>query len=58
MLTRRQYDGQKGVELALQILMTEFRLTMALAGCVRVSDINRQHLSPLPHGHEWRGSKL
>ncbi|KAH8714685.1 FMN-dependent dehydrogenase [Ilyonectria robusta] len=33
------YDGQKGVELCMHILMDEFRRTMALTGCVKVSDI-------------------
>ncbi|KAF7557484.1 hypothetical protein G7Z17_g726 [Cylindrodendrum hubeiense] len=33
------YDGQKGVELSMRILMEEFRRTMALTGCVKVSDI-------------------
>lgn len=34
-----QYDGQRGVELAMKILIEEFRRTMALSGCVKVSDI-------------------
>lgn len=38
-LTTQQYNGQEGVEMAMKILMTEFKRTMALAGCVRVSDI-------------------
>ena len=31
-----QYKGQQGVELALKILLEEFRVTMALAGYVWV----------------------
>ncbi|KAH7153572.1 FMN-dependent dehydrogenase [Dactylonectria macrodidyma] len=38
------YDGQKGVELAMRILMEEFRRTMALTGCVKVSDITPEFL--------------
>ncbi|KAF2158019.1 FMN-dependent dehydrogenase [Myriangium duriaei CBS 260.36] len=41
------YKGQAGVELALQILLAEFKTTMALAGCRAVSDISVNHLSVL-----------
>ncbi|GME25460.1 FMN-dependent dehydrogenase family protein [Neofusicoccum parvum] len=40
-------DGQEGVELAVKILMAEFRIAMALAGCKSVKEINRSHLSLL-----------
>ncbi|KAI5468161.1 FMN-dependent dehydrogenase [Mariannaea sp. PMI_226] len=38
------YKGQEGVELALQILIDEFKITMALAGCKTIKDITREHL--------------
>ncbi|KAH7161137.1 FMN-dependent dehydrogenase [Dactylonectria macrodidyma] len=38
------YNGQQGVELAIQILMDEFKITMALAGCKTIKDITRDHL--------------
>ncbi|OQV06879.1 hypothetical protein CLAIMM_11393 [Cladophialophora immunda] len=41
------YKGQEGVELALRLLMNEFKLTMSLAGCKSVSEINRGHLALL-----------
>jgi len=37
-------DGQAGVEKVLQMLRDEFELAMALAGCTKVSDINRSHV--------------
>ena len=50
------YKGQEGVDLAINILLREFKLTMALAGCRTVKDISRAHLSCLlPDG---RLSKL
>ncbi|RKU43204.1 hypothetical protein DL546_006001 [Coniochaeta pulveracea] len=39
------YNGQDGVELALKILMYEFKITMALAGCQSVKDINPGHIT-------------
>lgn len=39
-----QYDGQKGVELALNILGEEFRYVMALTGTVKTDEINRKQL--------------
>ncbi|KAK9469258.1 FMN-dependent dehydrogenase [Lipomyces arxii] len=39
------YDGQKGVERAEEILEDEFKLTMALSGCVSVSDISKSYLT-------------
>ncbi|KAF9891252.1 Hydroxyacid oxidase 1 [Aspergillus nanangensis] len=39
------YNGQDGVEWAVQTLENELRLTMALAGCASIKDITRQHLS-------------
>jgi len=45
------YDGQKGVELAIQLLINEFRIVMALAGCRTIKEISRSHLSLLePNG--------
>ncbi|KAM5349041.1 hypothetical protein ACJ41O_008864 [Fusarium nematophilum] len=41
------YNGQEGVELALKILMYEFKLAMALSGCRTVRDISRSHLAYL-----------
>ncbi|KAJ4263503.1 hypothetical protein NW762_006322 [Fusarium torreyae] len=41
------YNGQEGVELALKILMYEFKLAMALAGCRTIRDISRSHLAYL-----------
>ncbi|KIY02029.1 uncharacterized protein Z520_02167 [Fonsecaea multimorphosa CBS 102226] len=41
------YNGHKGVELAIQLLHDEFKLTMGLAGCKTISEINRGHLSIL-----------
>lgn len=46
-LTLVQYNGEKGVSLALQLLREEFLLTMALMGCSKISDINRSHLARL-----------
>ena len=34
-------DGQKGVELTLEMLRKELDLAMALSGCVDVNDINK-----------------
>ncbi|GME33172.1 FMN-dependent dehydrogenase family protein [Neofusicoccum parvum] len=39
------HDGEDGVELALRILMAEFRIAMALAGCKSVKEVSRCHLS-------------
>ncbi|KAI9929546.1 hypothetical protein ASPWEDRAFT_111800 [Aspergillus wentii DTO 134E9] len=41
------YNGQKGIELAIQILMEELKTTMALAGCRSIEDINASYLSVL-----------
>ncbi|PYH96499.1 FMN-dependent dehydrogenase [Aspergillus ellipticus CBS 707.79] len=41
------YDGQQGVELAVRILRQELKITMALAGCRSVAEIQRRHLSVL-----------
>ncbi|OQD85020.1 hypothetical protein PENANT_c011G00987 [Penicillium antarcticum] len=41
------YDGQKGVELALNLLYDEFKTCMALAGCRNVSEIKRESISLL-----------
>jgi (S)-2-hydroxy-acid oxidase len=37
-------DGEAGVKKVLQMLREEFELAMALAGCVKVSDITRNHV--------------
>ncbi|KAK4862976.1 hypothetical protein LT330_010687 [Penicillium expansum] len=39
------YNGQAGVELAVDILQQELKLTMALAGCRSLGEINRSHLT-------------
>ncbi|KAH2910560.1 hypothetical protein V6000_009075 [Aspergillus fumigatus] len=41
------YNGQEGVELAIRILQQELKITMALAGCTSISDINESYLSVL-----------
>ena len=38
------YDGQKGVELALQLLADELRTTMGLTGVRNLKEIRRSHL--------------
>ncbi|KAJ5992227.1 FMN-dependent dehydrogenase [Penicillium sp. IBT 35674x] len=45
------YDGQKGVEIGLNILYDEFTTAMALAGCRNISEITSEFLSVLqPNG--------
>ncbi|KAI8713681.1 putative L-lactate dehydrogenase (cytochrome) [Fusarium sp. LHS14.1] len=41
------YDGSNGVGLALDLLINEFKLCMALAGCSKITDITPAHLSIL-----------
>ncbi|KAL4963972.1 alpha-hydroxy acid oxidase [Aspergillus stella-maris] len=41
------YNGQAGVELAINLLYDEFRTCMALAGCKNISEISRDHISLL-----------
>ncbi|KAJ1720428.1 Hydroxyacid oxidase 1, partial [Coemansia erecta] len=44
--------GEQGVAEMLDMINEEFRLAMALTGCVRVEDINRNHVrtpAQLPH---------
>ncbi|KGO40213.1 Aldolase-type TIM barrel [Penicillium expansum] len=41
------YNGQEGVELAIRILRQELRITMALAGCRTISEIQKCYLSVL-----------
>ncbi|CAL8579877.1 hypothetical protein XPA_005607 [Xanthoria parietina] len=41
------YKGQAGVELGMKILLSEFQVTMALAGCRSVKEITLNHLSLL-----------
>ncbi|KAJ2158990.1 Hydroxyacid oxidase 1 [Coemansia sp. RSA 552] len=43
------YNGEDGVVEMLDMINEEFRLAMALAGCVKVSDINRKHVRMAPH---------
>jgi len=38
------HDGEEGVTLALNLLQQEFELAMALAGCCKIEDINRDHV--------------
>ncbi|KAL1617036.1 hypothetical protein SLS54_008031 [Diplodia seriata] len=42
-----RYNGEAGVDLAIKILMREFKATMALTGCKSVDEICRSHLSIL-----------
>jgi len=42
-----QYNGEQGVDLAVQILRDELLTTMALCGCAKISDIKRSHLARL-----------
>lgn len=37
-------EGENGVKKVLQMLRDEFELSMALAGCTTVKDINRSHV--------------
>lgn len=41
------YKGQAGVELCLRLYIDEFKLCMALAGCTKVSEINKDYLVKL-----------
>ncbi|KAL4789444.1 FMN-dependent dehydrogenase [Aspergillus venezuelensis] len=41
------YNGQAGVELAINLLYDEFRTCMALAGCKNISEISRDYISLL-----------
>ncbi|KAJ1803536.1 Hydroxyacid oxidase 1 [Coemansia sp. RSA 2598] len=38
------YNGENGVVEMLEMINEEFRLAMALSGCVRISDIRREHV--------------
>ena len=40
-----QYNGQEGVELAIKLLINEFKITMALAGYVSVHPPTCFHLT-------------
>ncbi|CAG9988779.1 unnamed protein product [Clonostachys byssicola] len=44
---RASYNGQQGVELAINLLYDEFVMAMALAGCKSIKDISKDHLSLL-----------
>ena len=44
------YNGQEGVERAIDILLDEFANTMALMGCRTVADITPAHVSVLENG--------
>ncbi|CAM6026295.1 unnamed protein product [Sphagnum balticum] len=37
-------EGEAGVKKVLQMLRDEFELSMALAGCTKIKDINRSHV--------------
>ncbi|KAL2413142.1 Oxidase FUB9 [Exophiala dermatitidis] len=41
------YNGQAGVELAIKLLLEEFRTTMALAGCRNLNEITPEHITYL-----------
>ncbi|KAJ5408746.1 hypothetical protein N7509_002629 [Penicillium cosmopolitanum] len=41
------YDGQEGVELGIKILRQELKITMALAGCRNIGEIQKSYLSVL-----------
>ncbi|KAM5347504.1 hypothetical protein ACJ41O_010509 [Fusarium nematophilum] len=41
------YNGEEGVDLALRILLREFKTTMALCGCKSIKEISKAHLSYL-----------
>jgi (S)-2-hydroxy-acid oxidase len=44
------YKGQEGVELALEVLENELRLTMGLAGVRSLKEINKRHLGYVKPG--------
>lgn len=44
-LRRLAYNGQKGVELALQLLYDERKLCQAFCGCTTVEEITPRHLA-------------
>ncbi|EIM22812.1 FMN-dependent alpha-hydroxy acid dehydrogenase [Wallemia mellicola CBS 633.66] len=48
------YNGQEGVELALQLLYDEFRLCQALCGCLTINDITSKHLARLHADGRYR----
>jgi (S)-2-hydroxy-acid oxidase len=53
------YGGQEGVELVLEILENELRLTMGLAGVRTLKEISRSHLGYVkPEGGIQSLSKL
>lgn len=53
------YAGQDGVELTLEVLENELRLTMGLAGVKNLTEITREHLGFVkPGGGIQRLSKL
>jgi (S)-2-hydroxy-acid oxidase len=41
------HDGQKGVELVLDILKKELIETMTLSGCKNIGEITRDLISPI-----------
>ena len=53
------YAGQEGVELTLEVLENELRLTMGLAGVKSLQEVTREHLGFVkPGGGIERLSKL
>ncbi|TIA87109.1 hypothetical protein E3P99_03389 [Wallemia hederae] len=48
------YNGQAGVELALQLLYDEFRLCQALCGCTSIEEISPRHLARLHTDGRYR----
>ncbi|CAI6084949.1 hypothetical protein V2G26_009380 [Clonostachys chloroleuca] len=39
------YNGADGIDLAIKILMFEFKIAMTLAGCKNIKEISRSHVS-------------
>jgi (S)-2-hydroxy-acid oxidase len=53
------YGGQEGIELVLEVLENELRLTMGLAGVKSLKEINRSYLGYVkPEGGIQSLSKL
>lgn len=45
------YDGQRGVELVLEILQEELKICMSLAGCTSIKQINANYLGCVQGSH-------
>jgi L-lactate dehydrogenase (cytochrome) len=46
--------GERGVQMAVDILTAEIRSTMALLGVTSVADLRPEHVRMRPSGHSWR----